>query len=124
MKLLTLAGSGALLLALAACNANEPGTDGAATTDRAANASRSLHSASGRVTELSNRSITIAHGPVDSLAWPAMTMTFMVSSPEALAGVAVGQGVAFQFREAADGYEVTSIAASDLPDAADGAAEQ
>jgi Cu(I)/Ag(I) efflux system protein CusF len=40
--------------------------------------------------------ITIAHGPVEALKWPAMTMTF-AATPEQLATVKTGQKVQFEF---------------------------
>ena len=40
--------------------------------------------------------ITIAHGPVAALNWPAMTMAFN-ATPEQLASVQAGQKVQFEF---------------------------
>jgi Cu/Ag efflux protein CusF len=40
--------------------------------------------------------VTIAHGPIAALGWPAMTMAFRVHSPEVLNGVAVGARVHFE----------------------------
>ncbi|WP_248642674.1 MULTISPECIES: copper-binding protein [Thermomonas] len=48
--------------------------------------------------------ITIAHGPVDVLKWPAMTMAFK-ASPEQLASVKAGQKVHFEFQS--KGMEAT-----------------
>ena len=39
--------------------------------------------------------VTIAHGPIADLNWPAMTMAFPVQSPALLNGVAVGAQVHF-----------------------------
>lgn len=39
--------------------------------------------------------ITIAHGPIASLHWPAMTMTFRVQSAALLRGVTVGRTIHF-----------------------------
>ena len=39
--------------------------------------------------------VTIAHGPIAALNWPAMTMAFPVQSPALLNGVAVGAQVHF-----------------------------
>ena len=55
------------------------------------------------------RTITIAHGPVPELEWPAMTMTFQAASPDVLAGIAPGDQVAFAFHEADGTYVVTSL---------------
>lgn len=40
--------------------------------------------------------VTIAHGPIAALGWPAMTMAFRVHSPEMLNNVAVGARVHFE----------------------------
>ena len=40
--------------------------------------------------------ITIAHGPVEALQWPAMTMAFK-ATPEQIASVQAGQKVQFEF---------------------------
>lgn len=40
--------------------------------------------------------ITIDHGPVDALGWPAMTMGFQ-ATPEQIASVQAGQRVRFEF---------------------------
>lgn len=41
--------------------------------------------------------IVIAHGPVDALQWPAMTMGFK-ATPEQIAAVKVSQKVRFEFQ--------------------------
>ena len=50
--------------------------------------------------------ITIAHGPVEALGWPAMTMGFK-ATPEQIASVQAGQKVRFEFQ--AQGMEATII---------------
>ena len=52
---------------------------------------------SGRVQSIAGRSITLAHGAVPALQWPAMTMTFALAEPVRLEGVAVGSQVEFAF---------------------------
>lgn len=75
--------------------------------DQAAAASRPaadgpvVHRVSGRVQAIGEGTITLAHGPVPALQWPAMTMTFRI--PETVGqGVSIGDQVDFTF-EAADG---------------------
>lgn len=46
--------------------------------------------------------VTIAHGPVPTLKWPAMTMGFS-ATPEQMKGLKTGDKVKFQFR--AEGME-------------------
>lgn len=55
-----------------------------------------------------NAKVTIHHGPIQSLGWPAMTMTFQVN-PELLKAVKVGQNVKFTLKS--PGNEVTAIQA-------------
>ena len=52
--------------------------------------------------------ITIAHGPVDALKWPAMTMAFK-ATPKQLASVKVGQKVQFEFTTQGMDATITSI---------------
>ena len=53
--------------------------------------------------------ITISHGPVDALKWPAMTMGFK-AAPALLTNVAVGDKVAFDLKLHDGSGEVTAIA--------------
>lgn len=52
--------------------------------------------------------ITIAHGPVAALKWPAMTMAFK-ASPEQLASVKPGQKVEFEFEAKGMDSTITHI---------------
>jgi len=52
--------------------------------------------------------ITIAHGPVEALKWPAMTMAFK-ASPEQLASVKAGQQVEFEFEAKGMDSTITRI---------------
>jgi len=54
--------------------------------------------------------ITLAHGPVPQLEWPAMTMAFKASS-EQMAGVKVGQEVLFEFEAQGMDATITRISA-------------
>lgn len=70
--------------------------------DRAAGRAESastpqIYRTSGRVQSIAGRSITLAHGAVPALQWPAMTMTFALAEPVRLEGVAVGSQVEFAF---------------------------
>ncbi len=72
------------------------------------------HQAEGRVEDIdpSSGSLSLAHGPVASLKWPAMTMAFKAANASLLRGLAKGQAVRFEFVERQPGeYVVTSIAA-------------
>lgn len=75
--------------------------DQAAAASRPAAGGPVVHRASGQVQAIGEGTITLAHGPVPALQWPAMTMTFRL--PQAVGqGVSIGDQVDFTF-EAADG---------------------
>lgn len=54
--------------------------------------------------------ITIAHGPVEALEWPAMTMAFK-ATPDQIASVQSGQDVTFEFEYQGAQATITRIAA-------------
>ncbi|MBP8100611.1 MAG: efflux RND transporter periplasmic adaptor subunit [Burkholderiaceae bacterium] len=55
-------------------------------------------------------SISLNHGPVPTLKWPAMTMEFQVANAALLTGLKPGQAVRFEFVERQPGeYVVTAI---------------
>ena len=54
-------------------------------------------------------SITIAHGPVESLKWPAMTMTFQAPGVD-LSNVKPGDRVSFEFTSTGMDGTIVSIA--------------
>lgn len=78
-------------------------------------AATTSYSGAGRITALSDQSVTLAHGPVAALSWPAMTMQFALAQPELARGFTVGQNVRFEFRQGGAGYLVTSISAEAAP---------
>lgn len=65
----------------------------------------------GTVTEVdaSAGTITINHGPIEAVSWPAMTMQFSAESPAILQGIAVGDSVSFELKSATETSVVTSI---------------
>ena len=69
------------------------------------------HKASGTVTKIdaAGGKVTIAHGPVQSLKWPAMTMTFGVGDKALLEGVQPGKKVEFEFAQQGTSYVITKI---------------
>ena len=68
-----------------------------------------VYSAEGDVTEVSAGLVTISHGPVEAIGWPAMTMGFRPASPELLQGIAPGDPVSFEFRKSGSEYVLTSV---------------
>ncbi|WP_194724104.1 efflux RND transporter periplasmic adaptor subunit [Noviherbaspirillum malthae] len=57
----------------------------------------------GKVEKVSPSSLTLSHGPIPELKWPAMTMDFGKPKPDAFAEAKVGQDVEFSFKEGDDG---------------------
>lgn len=76
-------------------------SDGAAKTGSAEGGVTAIDAAGG--------TITIDHGAVASVGWPAMTMAFEASEDQ-LGSVAVGDTVAFTFRTSDDGNSIETIA--------------
>jgi Cu(I)/Ag(I) efflux system membrane fusion protein len=80
------------------------------------------HKARGTVQSVDAKAgtLSIAHGPVETLKWPAMEMEFKAANGALLASVKPGTAIAFEFVERAPGeWVVTRIA----PDAPAGAAK-
>ncbi|MGE4334349.1 MAG: efflux RND transporter periplasmic adaptor subunit [Pigmentiphaga sp.] len=70
------------------------------------------HRAEGKVEAIDAQaaSLTIAHGPVQTLKWPAMSMEFKVANSGLLAGLKPGTSVAFEFVVRGQGeWVITSI---------------
>lgn len=69
-----------------------------------------MANAQGTVTAIDDEAgtITIDHGPVEAVDWPAMTMAFEADESERMK-VKVGDEVTFGFRMSDAGSEITSI---------------
>ena len=59
--------------------------------------------------DLGKGTVTIAHGPIASMNWPAMTMTFKIKDAKILESVKPGQTIVFQFIQQGRDYVVTSL---------------
>ena len=59
--------------------------------------------------DAANGRVTIAHGPIESLGWPAMTMGFNVAQRDVLTNVKEGQRVEFTLRGRDMSAVITSI---------------
>ena len=73
------------------------------------------HKAEGTIDaiDLKTGTLSLNHGPVPTLKWPAMTMEFKAANASLLNGLKVGQAVRFEFVERKPGeYVATSILAS------------
>lgn len=67
------------------------------------------YAAQGTVESVDAQGITLSHGPVPQLRWPAMTMAFSKPGPEAFAGVKPGDTVHFEFRKKGDDFELVKV---------------
>ena len=56
--------------------------------------------------------VKLAHGPIASLKWPAMTMDFKFKDSALMQGINVGDAVTFTFVESNGDYVVTHIKSS------------
>jgi Cu(I)/Ag(I) efflux system membrane fusion protein len=83
--------------------ASAPGTKSPIVGHRAEGTVKAIDAKSG--------SLSIAHGPVETLKWPAMTMDFKAANSALLAGLQPGAGIAFEFVERSPGeWVITKIA--------------
>jgi len=69
------------------------------------------HKATGVVKKVDPKagSVTLAHDPVKSLNWPAMTMGFQVKDKMLLDKLAVGKKIEFEFVQQGKDYVITSV---------------
>jgi Cu(I)/Ag(I) efflux system periplasmic protein CusF len=68
------------------------------------------HKAAGTVTKVdaAGSKVTIAHGPVESLKWPPMTMNFIVRDKALLGKLSSGKKVEFEFVQQGRDYVIVS----------------
>lgn len=99
-----LAAGGAL--ALAACSQQQKSES--TTLTAPASESAQTYSGTGKVTAIAGNQVSIAHGPIAGIGWPAMTMTFTVSAGVPVT-VGVGDQVAFSFRQEGAAFPLTSL---------------
>lgn len=104
-----LGGALALPLLLVACGENRNAAPENRPDTNVASQAGATYSAAGTVTAIAGDQVTIAHGPVEGVGWPAMTMTFRASSPEMTQGFSAGDRVSFAFRQDGNAYALTSL---------------
>lgn len=82
------------------------GTNAQGATDKMA-----MHHASGVVKEMdaTKGTVTLAHGPVATLKWPAMTMTFKVNDKALMAKLGTDKKVDVDFMKEGSDYVVTDV---------------
>lgn len=69
-----------------------------------------VYSAQGKVESVDPDGITISHGPVPELKWPAMTMGFSKPDPKAFGGLKAGDSIHFEFKKGGPmGWELVKV---------------
>ncbi len=53
--------------------------------------------------------ISLDHGPIAAIGWPAMSMQFTAENPAMLQGIAVGDRVSFELKSASESSVVTMV---------------
>jgi Cu(I)/Ag(I) efflux system protein CusF len=100
----------ALTLVVAACTDTTETTTATATSESAA-PSRGVGVVQAIDTEA--QTLTIAHEPIESLGWPAMTMAFQVAGPELLNRAEIGDKIEFTLQGPGAPTTITTIEAVD-----------
>ena len=77
----------------------------------ATSSAQMTHMATGVVKKVDAKAglVTLAHGPVKTMNWPAMTMGFQVKDKMLLDKLTVGKKVDFEFVQGSKGYVVTAV---------------
>ena len=68
-----------------------------------------VHKATGVVTKVDKDKVSIKHGPVASLKWPAMTMAFKVKDKALFDKLKQGQKVEISFVQSGKDYTITEV---------------
>ena len=98
----------ALTVSVTACGSPEPSKQNEVVDDLPESVAQT-HSAEGTVDSVSGKVVTISHGPIKSLEWPAMTMPFSANAA-AVGSIKAGDRVAFTFSKTGDESVLISIA--------------
>jgi Cu(I)/Ag(I) efflux system membrane fusion protein len=72
-------------------------------------AASGLHEAQGQIVEISDKEVTLAHGPFKTLGMPGMTMTFPLASPALMQGLKTGDKVHVAVSQTDDGLRVERL---------------
>jgi len=72
---------------------------------------QTTHEANGTIKKIDARKgyVLISHGPVNSLSWPPMTMSFKVKNKSLLDKLAVDKKVDFGFVKEGEDYVMTTV---------------
>jgi Cu(I)/Ag(I) efflux system protein CusF len=79
--------------------------------DKSQSAQGPVHRATGTVKKVDTTrgSVTLAHEPVPSLKWPAMTMAFTVKDKAAIEKLRPGSKIDFEFVQQGRDYVITQV---------------
>jgi len=98
-----------LLSPLAACGQpQQPASEADADSAPENAQSAEIYSGLGRITAIAGDQVTIEHGPIEGIGWPAMTMAFTAPAG-VVEGAEAGSDVAFAFKQQGSAYVLTSI---------------
>lgn len=84
------------------------GMDKPAQTSTAPKATHTAHGVV-KAIDLKGGKVTIAHAPVSTLNWPAMTMAFLVHDKTLFSKLAVGKEIQFEITPMGQGYVVSAV---------------
>ncbi|HXG99722.1 MAG TPA: copper-binding protein [Sphingomicrobium sp.] len=101
-------GLATLAVSVTACGTAETSKENAAATAPPETTAQT-HSGAGTVDSVSGQQVTISHGPIKSLEWPAMTMAFTVKDASSVQGIKAGDRVEFTFSKSGNESALTSI---------------
>ena len=98
------------LLSMSLVPASRAQSGGMAGMDMEKKSQAQTHKASGTVTKVDRAAgkVTVAHGPVQSLKWPPMTMNFVVRDKALFDRLSSGKKVEFEFVQQGRDYVITS----------------
>ena len=72
-------------------------------------AASSFHEADGQIVEITDKEVTLAHGPFKTLGMPGMTMTFPLANPALMQGLKAGDKVRVAVSQTDDGLRVERL---------------
>jgi len=95
----------------AVSHAQAGGTKGTDMSKKPVAETQAAHKATGVVKKVDPKSgsVTLAHDPVKSLNWPAMTMGFQVKDKALLDKLQPGKKIEFEFVQQGKDYVVTAV---------------
>lgn len=70
------------------------------------------HRGTGAVKKIDTGMVTLSHGPIATLNWPAMTMSFRLKNASVAKGIKVGDVVDFELVQSGSNYVVTRLSGS------------